>query len=282
MNCALTSHKKKKFLLPGLLFLSLFFAVGLTSCEDDDYYARRLNYGTVIHNMPAARMALPPAPYTDARYILRDDGTLLVIEHTQVPHDLLTEGLRLIAEYSILEDITPMESSGPPVYTIRLHSAYQVLSKDPVCKSEESDPSELGKDPLSISRAWVSVVREYAYLNIDFYYPRYSPHALHYINLWVNDDDPETKNWQCELRHDAKGDYYPSAPGFDYWDRPSLGGFGRVSFKIQDFIDYGDEVFTISFNDGQSEKPRTITVKVNEHQTASMERFTDNFELYYK
>jgi|GEM_PF-5428082 hypothetical protein len=268
----------KKFFLPTLLLLSMFLSLSLSSCENDDYYSRKLNYGTVVNNTGPAAL---PVTTLDALYILRDDGARLVIEHTRIPHDQLTTGLRLIAEYTILKDITPMESSGPPMYTIRLHSAYNVLSKDPVRKSEEADPSKLGKDPLSISRAWVSVVGDFAYMNIDFYYPRYSPHVIHYINFWINDDDMDTKNWQCELRHDAKGDYYPTAPEHTLWDRPSFGAFGRVSFKIKDYIDYGDEEFAISFNDGQSEKPRFITVKVNEHQTASSERFAENFETYY-
>ena len=266
----------KKFFPPTLLLLSMFLSLCLSSCENDDYYSRKLNYGTVILSTTADEV-----PGSSKIFILRDDGTRLDIQHSDVNQKELTQGLRLIAEYSILDDITPLERSAMPIYAIRLHSAYQVLCKDPVLKSKESDPAELGKDPLNISRAWVSVVGDFAYMNIDFYYPRYSPHVIHYINFWINDDDTDTKNWQCELRHDAKGDYYPTAPEHTLWDRPSFGAFGRVSFKIKDYIDYGDEEFSISFNDGQSEKPRTITIKVNEPQTASIERLSESYEQHY-
>ena len=273
MRHKLTYQTKKKFLLTNLLTLSLFLAVGLSSCENDDFLSRKLNYGTVVLSTTADEV-----PGSSKIFILRDDGTRLDIQHSDVNPKLLSQGLRLIAEYSILDDITPLERSAMPIYAIRLHSAYQVLCKEPVLKSDAPEPSELGRDPLTISRAWVSVVGDFAYMNIDFHYPRYSPQIIHYINLWINNDDTDSNTWACELRHDAKGNLYAEG---DPMYKPFFNGFGRVSFKIRDYIDYGDEAFSISFNDGYSQEPKTITVKVNERNTPIIERFAENFENAY-
>jgi hypothetical protein len=149
--------------------------------------------------------------------IVRDDGAELHISANMIPQAVFEAGDRLWVNYTILGDA----SDG---YQVRLNSAYEILRKDPVVKSEITEDDHVGDDPVRVVDAWFGGV----YLNVYFGLMRQDPALVHYINLVVDDEGVyDDGKVHVYLKHSAEG------------DAESRMSYGMVSFDITGLIPDG-------------------------------------------
>jgi hypothetical protein len=154
----------------------------LVSCMRDD----TLMYGAV--SMGTVRNG----------QIVTDEGLTLVVAENPCEGDLRAER-RVHVIYDVLR------KKGPALYEIGLLRIVNVLVKDAVNLSE-SDPDELGDDPVSVSSAWEG--GGYINLLVGLSVLKDSE-VKHLVNL-VLDDEAPTDTLRFTLRHNAFGEYMGS------------------------------------------------------------------------
>lgn len=204
---------KKLFSLFALLALMSFAFV---SCGDDDDYSLDkywISYGTVEGE--------------GSTYIIRrDDGSKLHIVSNLLPLYRFTDGQRIIANYTILDDATDSDLTAS--YYIRLNAITEVLTKSTIKQSfinadAEHRNDSIGNTPLGVEEAWIGS----KYLNINFTFLT-NPYnrVQHMISLVRNDIElNEAGEVVLTLRHNAFKDVPSSS-------NPMVVAFGRVSFDI--------------------------------------------------
>lgn len=210
--------KKTRIFLVMAAFVALFTA---TSCLDGyDINDFNVNYGVIKGNQ-------------SYYYIELDNQVHLSIVSNQVPWFQVRDGQRVIADYTILEQV---ENHYPttngqiatsnsivaqaPEYKVRLNYLYEVLTKTPVNLSFISTPARqdsIGHDKIDVLDAWVGG----NYLNVHFRLFRSSPSIIHFINLVYDDQRSTQTDIYYTMRHKAYNDFQ---------DFPAL---GRVSFDIR-------------------------------------------------
>ena len=130
--------------------------------------------------------------------ILTDEGMTLIVADNPCEGDLKAER-RVHVIYDILR------KDGPALYEIALLRIVNVLVKDSV-NLTESDPDEIGDDPVAVSSAWQG--GGYINLLVGLSILKDSE-VKHLINL-VLDDTAPTDTLRFTLRHNAFGEYMGS------------------------------------------------------------------------
>lgn len=182
-----------------------------SSCTKDGYDLGNywLSYGEVIGENPNYKVRL-------------DDGTILNITINRVPQLNVTDGQRVIADYTIVGD---EQVSGPVTSrNVILNYLHNVLTKSPLLSSEVATPAKqdsLGYDKADISEAWVSN----KYLNVHFDVFRQDPNLKHLVNLVVDTELSTETQVYLAFRHNA------------FNDVPALHSLGKVSFDISTILD---------------------------------------------
>lgn len=234
-----------KHLIKITLVLALC-ATLFSACNDDDGYSLDkvwISYGTIQGDGRDFTIRL-------------DNGATLFMAANLIPHYPFRNNQRVIANYTILSEATPL-ASREKGYMVRLNNIYDVLSKKPVAQSfidldAEHRKDSIGNDPINVVDAWFGG----KYLNVNFDMLVSGSYGVkHFINL-VHDDvtvDPEGVV-NVTLRHNA------------YADARSYWGFGRVSFDISGLVPEGESKIELRLKwtdyDGQ-EKSDEGTFKLN-------------------
>ena len=179
--------KTKTFLL--LLVSSLMLAVGLTSCENDDY--REPTYNGLV-----------TVRYTESEVLyfqLDDVRTLYPVNMGN--NKLWEDGQRALINFYVVDEDDKGFTDAVYVNWIE-----RVLTKSMVESKGMENDSLYGKDPVEIVRDWVTVVED-GYLTLRFR-TYWSGGVTHTVNLLagVNPANP----YEVEFRHNANGDlnYY--------------------------------------------------------------------------
>ena len=179
--------KTKTFLL--LLVSSLMLAVGLTSCENDDY--REPTYNGLV-----------TVRYTESEVLyfqLDDVRTLYPVNMEN--NKLWEDGQRALINFYVVDEDDKGFTDAVYVNWIE-----RVLTKLMVESKGAENDSLYGKDPVEIVRDWVTVVED-GYLTLRFR-TYWSGGVTHTVNLLagVNPANP----YEVEFRHNANGDlnYY--------------------------------------------------------------------------
>ncbi len=192
-------------------FSLLIIIVGITSgCTKDGYDLGNywLGYGEIIGKSPDYQIRL-------------DNGKILNITANKVSQSNVSDGQRVIADYTIVGD--EQQNGSVTSQNVILNYLYNVLKKRPLLSSEVSSSEKqdsLGYDPVEISDAWVSS----KYLNINFSVLRQMPELKHLVNLVVDQERSTASQVYVTFRHNA----------FD--DSPALNSYGRVSFDISSIL----------------------------------------------
>jgi hypothetical protein len=150
-------------------------------------------------------------------YIYSDKGNRLNIVASEVTGFEFIEDLRVVANYSIVDD--PIDT----VYNIRIYEIDEVLCKDPLTPSllTQTKIDSLGTDPVNVIEAWFGGG---IYLNITFELLCYDANIAHYINLVLDEEETTEDKLVFEFRHNA----------FD--DLTYYNAYGRVSYDISSYI----------------------------------------------
>lgn len=193
------------------VFSLLIIIIGLTSgCTKDgydlgDYW---LGYGEIVGKSPGYQIRL-------------DNGKILNITANKVSQLNVSDGQRVIADYTIVGD--EQQNGSVTSQNVILNYLYNVLKKSPLLSSEVGSSAKqdsLGYDPVEISDAWVSS----KYLNIDFSVLRQIPEMKHLVNLVVDQERSTASQVYVTFRHNA------------FNDVPALNSYGRVSFDISSIL----------------------------------------------
>ncbi|KIO44247.1 MULTISPECIES: NigD1/NigD2 family lipoprotein [Sanguibacteroides] len=223
--------ENKTWKLALICFLAVFF---FTSCDDDDeyYYVGNGNSWISYGN-------LEKVDNSQSKYVIRrDDGNKLILsEGVRLNGDEVKEGLRVVANYSIIGSEREETSlNGKMIYYIRLYDIDDVLCKVPVKESfikenEAVRNDSIGNDPINITEAWFGG----KYLNVEFKIPvKKGSSEKHFINLVQDDMGLHNDSVYITLRHNAYGEK-PDAQNTDSY----VWSYGRVSFDLTSIVPEG-------------------------------------------
>lgn len=240
----------KKVLRISIFSALLISVLSFASClKDEESYSLGkywISYGIIEGDQEAFTIKL-------------DNGKTLNIAQNNDPGFKVSDGLRVVVNYTILQD----NAEG---YLVRLNAIDNLLTKKPVYKSsitEQALKDSIGVDPINIDDLWFSSGK---YLNINFEIFRNDPQLAHFINLVVDDSAPKTPGTvTVEFRHNA------------YKDSKKHSGYGRVSFDIESLIPQGEDQIKVIVkwtNYYGKERSESGTFKRNptEIPSAKMER----------
>ncbi len=182
-------------LLKGGFFL-LLASLMLVSCNDDDDGYSLGDYwistGTVTKT-------------GDYYFITTDGDETLWPSATEVNPSSLTDGMRVLVNYTILGD----GAGGTDYdYYVRVNSISEILTK-PIfnftAETTDAVKDSIGNDAVSIVDSWFSN----QYLNVQFEYGGGLGY-VHFINLVQDSEDRLTDNGEIilELKHNKNGDPY--------------------------------------------------------------------------
>lgn len=183
-----------------------------SSCKKDyDSYYIGVSYGNVVGN-------------TGAYTIKTDEGMTLYIVENGCPGTEVTDGERIMANYTILEQV----EMG---YNVRLNFLQNILTKNPVYLSQmtPAQQEELGNDPVNV----LGMNFGGKYLNVNLEILRKDPALAHSINLAVDEQRSDDKTVYLTLRHNA------------YGDAASVATSQRVSFDLSGLVPEGQRQITV-------------------------------------
>lgn len=211
--------------------LTLFAALILTSCKDNDsyYYNYLYSYGNI-------------ADEGDGDFsIILDSGNKLNIVKNYAAGFEAADGERVYAQYTPRGQET---EDGIITYFVDLYWLMEVIVKEPVLQSDMDDPDNaevseeiIGNDPIKLTYDIVGN----KYLTIEFmFYSERGSGTAHLINLVLDDtyvpEGPEDKTVYLTLRHNG------------YNDVPHLGNpsrfvrsYGSMSFDLTGIVPDGED-----------------------------------------
>lgn len=188
----------KRLWLPSAIFgIAVLF---LLSCDDDSYsYEFRLSYGVV------------EKPSMGHYTINLDNGKILYPSFSNISSDQLENQMRLLVDYTILEDADPSRGFD---YYVRLNGAREILTKELVPYSLSVSDS-LGLDPIELEEPWIAN----GFITFDFLYAG-NGLIKHMVNLVLLDEKTSDGRTLLEFRHNA------------YTDPGNYAIQGTVSFRL--------------------------------------------------
>ena len=221
----------------GLIAIFLF-ALTTVSCtkEGTDLNEFQISYGVIVGDNPDYKIRL-------------DNGILLNITVNRIPQYDVTDGQRVLVDYTVIKD-DKVYITAPTEQDIILNYIYDILAKDVLYSSNLDTPAKqdsIGHDYINLRDAWVGA----DYINTHFEVFRNNPYLKHLVNLVVDETRSTDEDIYMTFRHNAHGDarIYPS--------------FGRVSFLIKDILDDIETGETINFHivwDGYNAGNQTETI----------------------
>ena len=192
----------------------LFAGIALVSCTKDSADAGKfyLDYGVIVGNKPDFKIKL-------------DNGLTLIIDVNKIPEFAVTDGQRVLVDYTPLNPLPDGAQTFAPVTESRviLNYLYDILTKD-YLEASQIDTKEkrdsIGYDYINVRDAWIGS----KYLNVNFEFYMNNPSIRHMINVIYDDVRSTDKDLYFTIKHNAKN------------DANHFRAFGRVSFDIEDLL----------------------------------------------
>lgn len=207
-----------KYIKGAVLLLAILGI--MVSCKKDD--GRSLNdiwisTGTIMKT-------------ADYFYIETDGGESLWPSASNVDPDLLEDSLRVLVNFTILDE---PENDNEYDYYVKVNALQAILTK-PVfeftSETSEATKDSIGNDPITIISSWFND----KYLSLEFEFGG-GGNVLHFINLVHDSINSVTENGEIilELKHNRNNDpYYYKQWGVASFDVSALQIEGQDSVSI--------------------------------------------------
>lgn len=202
---------KSKTTFTLIIFL-IITTLTFNSCDNDGYSLDKfwLELGTIEKT-------------SDNDYrILLDKGPVLFPSVSNVPVRSLENNMRVIADFTILQDA---HSDTSVDHYVKVNGIQELLTK-PIIPYKESISDSLGMDPIELPEYWIA----HDFITFRFFYAG-NNHTSHMVNLTRHEEKTTDGKVLLEFRHNA------------FRDTGNTSRNGYVSFPLKDiFRDVTDSV----------------------------------------